>query len=219
MTILPLHAICLWLMVVEGLVIAIQNTRKNRGRPRTFDLELALGKAILFFKKTPFKDCSLDALMLHMGLTTGSFYKAFSSKNKIFQDVFEVFINEINNEVNVILFGCDGKKDKIKKYLYFLMSFDGVYGNQLLRTAILISNDDVTVSKYIDQLSNILQDGFNLIFDVSCNKYERESCDYKTKIVSNYLLGVYILNKEQKYSFELDKELDELILKFLEGCN
>ncbi|HGM6664890.1 TPA: TetR/AcrR family transcriptional regulator [Serratia marcescens] len=204
-------------MVVEGFVIAIQNTRKNRGRPRTFDLELALGKAVIFFKKTPFKDCSLEALMLHMGLTTGSFYKAFSSKNKIFHDVFESFINEINNEVDIILFGLDEKKDKIKKYLYFLMSFDGVYGNQLLRTAILISNDDATVSKYIDQLSSILQDGFSVIFDEGFNKDVCDSCSYKAKIVSNYLLGIYISNKEGKYSLALDKELDELVLNFLEG--
>lgn len=66
----------------------IQATRL-RGRPREFDMDAALDKALAVFSERGYHAASISELTEAMGLTSGSVYKAFKDKRGIFLAAFD----------------------------------------------------------------------------------------------------------------------------------
>ncbi|WP_428944781.1 TetR/AcrR family transcriptional regulator [Pantoea sp. FN060301] len=66
-----------------------QHKSRERGRPREFDMELALDMAMIVFRQKGFHASSIADLGEAMGLTAGSIYKAFQDKRTLFLRVFE----------------------------------------------------------------------------------------------------------------------------------
>lgn len=62
---------------------------RSRGRPREFDMDQALDKAILVFSERGYHASSINDLMLAMELAAGSVYKAFKDKRAIFIAAFD----------------------------------------------------------------------------------------------------------------------------------
>lgn len=63
---------------------ALGDVRRSRGRPREFDLDEAIDRALLLFRERGFHATSLNDLSAAMQLTPGSIYKAFDDKRSIF---------------------------------------------------------------------------------------------------------------------------------------
>ena len=59
------------------------------GRPREFEKEEAIEKAMVVFWKHGYQDASLPELLEGMGLTRGSLYKAFKDKKNLFLIVLD----------------------------------------------------------------------------------------------------------------------------------
>jgi AcrR family transcriptional regulator len=57
---------------------------KRRGRPRTYEPEVALGKALDLFRKEGFAATSLDDLSAATGMNRPSLYGAFGDKRELF---------------------------------------------------------------------------------------------------------------------------------------
>lgn len=57
---------------------------RGRGRPREFDMDEALDKAVLVFRERGYHGTSITDLTAAMALTSGSVYKAFKDKRGIF---------------------------------------------------------------------------------------------------------------------------------------
>lgn len=62
---------------------------RSRGRPREFEMDQALDKAILVFSERGYHASSINDLMLAMELAAGSVYKAFKDKRAIFIAAFD----------------------------------------------------------------------------------------------------------------------------------
>src|SRR5882724_5466348 len=60
-----------------------------RGRPREFDIDTALDKALNVFSERGYHAASISELTEAMGLTSGSVYKAFKDKRGIFLAAFD----------------------------------------------------------------------------------------------------------------------------------
>jgi AcrR family transcriptional regulator len=60
-----------------------------RGRPREFDMEAALDKALAVFAERGYHAASITDLTSAMGLAAGSVYKAFKDKRGIFLAAFD----------------------------------------------------------------------------------------------------------------------------------
>ena len=62
---------------------------RGRGRPREFDIDEALAKAILVFRERGYHATSIADLTAAMGLAAGSVYKAFKDKRAVFLAAFD----------------------------------------------------------------------------------------------------------------------------------
>jgi AcrR family transcriptional regulator len=64
-------------------------TQRPAGRPREFDMETALDRAIIVFTERGYHGTSIGDLSTAMGVTAGSLYKAFTDKKAIFLAAFD----------------------------------------------------------------------------------------------------------------------------------
>ncbi|KQW21183.1 TetR family transcriptional regulator [Afipia sp. Root123D2] len=62
---------------------------KRRGRPRAFESEVALGRALDTFRDSGFAATSLDDLSAAMGINRPSLYGAFGDKRELFLKAYE----------------------------------------------------------------------------------------------------------------------------------
>lgn len=65
---------------------------RERGRPRTFDIDFALDRAVEVFWKHGFQDASMHELTEAMGLSKPSLYAAFGDKESLYLKTLERYI-------------------------------------------------------------------------------------------------------------------------------
>src|SRR6202048_4580993 len=65
------------------------NAPKRRGRPRTYQPEVALGKALDLFRKDGFAATSLDDLSAATGMNRPSLYGAFGDKRELYIKAYQ----------------------------------------------------------------------------------------------------------------------------------
>lgn len=65
---------------------------RERGRPRTFDIDFALDRAVEVFWKHGFQDASMQELTEAMGLSKPSLYAAFGDKEALYLKTLERYV-------------------------------------------------------------------------------------------------------------------------------
>ena len=78
-------------------------------RPREFDTDEALAKAMQVFWKLGYADATLPDLLAGMEITRGSLYKAFTDKKTLFLQVLEKYDDQIVSDAVAML--TDPDKD------------------------------------------------------------------------------------------------------------
>lgn len=63
------------------------------GRPRAFDRDLAVDKAMLLFWRHGFDSTPLSQLKVELGISSASFYAAFGSKESLFREAVDRYID------------------------------------------------------------------------------------------------------------------------------
>lgn len=72
---------------------ALQEPR-TRGRPRSFDREAALERAMLLFWRRGFEATSISDLTAEMGITPPSLYAAFGDKERLFLEAVQRYLDQ-----------------------------------------------------------------------------------------------------------------------------
>ena len=62
------------------------------GRPRNFDVDDALKKAMLLFWEHGFETTSMTLLSKHMGMNAPSIYAAFGDKKSLFLKALDLYV-------------------------------------------------------------------------------------------------------------------------------
>lgn len=85
-----------------------------RGRPRQFDTEQALDRAMQVFRTKGYHAASVADLAADMGLTVGSIYKAFRDKQTLFLQVFERYLSKRHQQTRQAL---DANQTRIAAFI------------------------------------------------------------------------------------------------------
>lgn len=110
----------------------------TRGRPRAFDPDAALDKALEVFSERGYQAASISDLTEAMGLTSGSVYKAFKDKRGVFLAAFERYRAVRLALLNARLGSVASGREKIRQLLSFYA--DASHGPSGKRGCLVVSS-------------------------------------------------------------------------------
>jgi len=149
--------------------VNVENT--SRGRPREFDLDNALDKAMDVFRCQGFHATSISDLSKAMNLTVGSIYKAFGDKHNLFYQVFNRYLLLRKKELNEYLSHVNTGYEKIQNLLNFYIDsvkeLEGKKGCLVVGSAIEIEvlNHELTraiefaLNKNLSNIKKLIEEG------------------------------------------------------------
>jgi TetR/AcrR family transcriptional regulator, transcriptional repressor for nem operon len=97
------------------------------GRPREFDIDTALDKAVAVFSERGYHGTAISDLREAMGLTAGSLYKAFKDKRAIFLAAFDRYKQVRNAALDEELELASDGRDGVRRMLAFYA--EGAHGH------------------------------------------------------------------------------------------
>src|SRR5579884_1529606 len=97
----------------------VQNTRKPRGRPRSFDETGALEKATQVFWSKGYDGVTIDDLVVGMGVGRPSLYAVFKDKRKIFLRVLKAYAERKGASAAKALLSPQSLRDSIAGFLRY----------------------------------------------------------------------------------------------------
>ena len=126
---------------------------RGRGRPREFDLDEALDKAVRVFRERGYHATSIADLTQAMQLAQGSVYKAFKDKRAVFLAAFDRNRKMRGEKLdNAICTGTTGL-DRIRKALtFYAEASQGAEGRQgclVVGSAVEIASFDTDVAERV----------------------------------------------------------------------
>lgn len=137
-------------------------TSPSAGRPREFELDDAVRKAMGVFWDRGYHDASLPDLLEGMELSRGSFYKAFVDKRGVYLRALDVYIDDAIRKTGEILHSNSSPKAAIKeafsRQVEESSGKEGLRGCFVVLSAVEMLPADEEVSARIARLFRRLQD-------------------------------------------------------------
>jgi TetR/AcrR family transcriptional regulator, transcriptional repressor for nem operon len=128
---------------------------RERGRPRVFDMDEVLDKAMIIFRKKGYHASSIADLGEAMSLTAGSIYKAFTDKRTLFLRVFERYIAIRNTDLRQRLQHFPDGRSKIEELLQFYLDsaveIEGRRGCLVVGSTVELQTLDEEMSELVRQ--------------------------------------------------------------------
>lgn len=182
-------------------------------RPREFDLETAVSKAMNVFWTYGYDSASVSILLGGMGLTKGSFYKAFTDKKTLFLTAMTSYDNQqvasaiaLLNDTNI-----PSGKERIAR-LFRSIPIDVAQGDRrgclLCSAAAGPAADDSDISALVDGLLGQIRDGFRAALGASKGMDQREKM---AKLLVTQYVGLRILSRAQTPVSELSASVEAVI--------
>jgi AcrR family transcriptional regulator len=107
----------------------LSETTRTRGRPREFDRDAALDKALQVFAERGYHAASISELTEAMGLASGSVYKAFKDKRGIFLAAFDRYRTVRRGMLDARMAKVGTGREKIREVLaHYALSSHGAPG-------------------------------------------------------------------------------------------
>jgi TetR/AcrR family transcriptional regulator, transcriptional repressor for nem operon len=137
-------------------------TSLSVGRPREFELNDAVRKAMGVFWDRGYHDASLPDLLEGMELSRGSFYKAFVDKRGVYLRALDIYIDDAIRKLGEILHSNPSPKAAIKEAFSQQVEEssgkEGLRGCFVVLSAVEMLPADEEVSARIARLFRRLQD-------------------------------------------------------------
>lgn len=131
----------------------IAKPQRVPGRPREFDIDLAIAATLPVFRERGFNSASISELGAAMHLTAGSIYKAFGDKRSVFLRAFERYTRMRSVELGTRM-ECEATGyGKVKAMLTFYADVshgdEGRCGCLVLASAIELSTFDPEMAELV----------------------------------------------------------------------
>ena len=196
----------------------VTNSQLPVGRPREFDLDEAVRRAMHVFWDRGYHNASLPDLLAGMQLSKGSFYKAFGDKKSVFLRALKLYTDDGVRHVQEVLQSDPSPKAAIRnaliRYADLSSGSKGVRGCFAVLTAAEMLPGDPGIADLIKRLFARLQD----LFAATVTKGQaageiRVSCDSKTiaHFIVSHAQGMRILGKVGSRRDEMLKNIDLLM--------
>lgn len=131
------------------------NIPRSRGRPREFDIDAALDKAIVVFTEKGYYGTSVSDLGTALGLTAGSIYKAFDDKRAVFIAALERYIALRTERLRQALEPARTGRERVRTLLalYAASSYDddGRRGCLIVSSAVELAISDPEIAGRVAQ--------------------------------------------------------------------
>ena len=132
---------------------AIETPARSPGRPREFDMDMALDQAVRVFSERGFHATSINDLSEAMELTAGSIYKAFKDKRTVFIAALERQSSsrtvELWRAVNAESTGSDKVRAALTFYASASCGVMGKLGCLVVGTAMELSTFDADIAERV----------------------------------------------------------------------
>ncbi|WP_188698431.1 TetR/AcrR family transcriptional regulator [Silvimonas amylolytica] len=96
-----------------------KNRPRNAGRPREFDVDTALDRAVRVFRQRGYHATSISDLGAAMQLTPGSIYKAFADKRAVFVATLDRYTTQRRQIMAPLLAAAPNGREKVRAMLQF----------------------------------------------------------------------------------------------------
>lgn len=127
-----------------------QAVSRPPGRPREFDLEVALDKAVRVFRERGYHATSIGDLSAAMQLATGSIYKAFEDKRAVFLAAFDRYAalrrDQIRRASETGACGRDRLRNVLMSYVEASQGSEGRRGCLVVGSTVELSAHDAEVA-------------------------------------------------------------------------
>lgn len=121
----------------------------GRGRPRIFDIDEALDKALDLFRRQGYEGTSLSDLTEAMGINRPSLYAAFGNKEELFQKALDRYSDSADYFMNQCM-SQPTARAAIEQFLYGVAQVhddDAPRGCLLVRGALACSEDGAAIQQ------------------------------------------------------------------------
>ena len=131
------------------------SSRQSRGpgRPREFEMDVALDGAIQIFRERGYHATSLGDLSSAMKLSAGSIYKAFADKRAVFLAAIDRYIQIRRAELQRLIDAEQSGREKVRAVLYFYANsahgVEGQLGCLIVGSASEIATFDNEIAEHI----------------------------------------------------------------------
>jgi len=124
-------------------------------RPKTFDTDAVLEKALDLFWKDGYERASLSDLLEAMGIQRSSFYNTFEDKRTLFLQVLDAYIKRVNDDFIIATLeassnGRDGITKIFTDYITYFASDPDCKGCLLVNTQVEVAPHDAEVAARIE---------------------------------------------------------------------
>jgi TetR/AcrR family transcriptional repressor of nem operon len=136
---------------MKALTLPFDTSSKSRGRPREFDMDEAVDKAIPVFCERGFHGTSINDLADAMQLTVGSIYKAFKDKRGVFLAAVDREASLRDARLRRTLHAAKSGRDKVHAALMFYVELShgaaGIQGCLTISTAVDLTISDPEIAE------------------------------------------------------------------------
>ncbi len=131
---------------------------RERGRPRQFDTDAAIDRAMLVFREKGYHSASINDLCAAMELTAGSIYKAFTDKRGLFLQVFARYTSLRNQTLRQRLEQQPNGRARVAELLrFYLESASDVEG----RRGCLVVGSAIELQMLDNELGQLVRDALH----------------------------------------------------------
>jgi AcrR family transcriptional regulator len=144
-------------------MITIETKTGRTGRPREFNRDTALERAMLLFWRHGFEGVSIAQLTEAIGIAPASLYSAFGSKADLYKEALELYLHRVRVQATYALENDHPIRETVHELLksaVLLVTDDeaGIRGCMISLSMLFHSQDNAALAEYVEQLRHQWQE-------------------------------------------------------------
>ncbi len=185
-------------------------------RPREFDPDSALERALTLFWEKGYGDASFDDIVQTTGVSRYGLYEAFGSKRGLFRKVLQSYMDRFRHQYQADLRGPDASLPEIREYFESLM---GLAAGETAHNGCLLCNTAVEMARSDEEIATDVRSFFQDTVAVFKNalRNAREKGELGPDIdIDDWAVGLMALNLSSAHMVRLGLG-EEMVRRNLEA--